>query len=241
MAQPSVSVVNWNIEWRLPTSRAAEVLRTRIFEHDPDVVCLTEAHVGMLSGGFTIEAEADWGYPIREGRRKVVLWSKAPWANVDVVGHADLPSGRYVRGTTDTPLGPLDLIGVCIPWSGAHVSSGRRNRKPWDDHIAYLAAMSEVVSAEPERLIVFGDYNQKVPRSTAPVRAFDALKDTILGRMELPTAGKIEPVGCALIDHIAHTRDLRSMEVRTLDNRQDIGPRLTDHVGVAARFEIAEI
>lgn len=195
----------------------------------------------MLSGGFTIEAEADWGYPIREGRRKVVLWSKAPWVNVDVVGHADLPCGRFVRGTTNTPVGPLDLIGVCIPWSGAHVTSGRRDRNLWDDHMAYLAALSEVVLKKSERLIVLGDYNQKVPRSTAPMRALEALKASILDKMELPTAGNIEPLGCALIDHIAHTRDLRSIEVRTLDNRQDIGPRLTDHVGVAARLEVAEV
>ena len=34
--------------------------------------------------------EADYGYPIIEGRRKVILWSKMPWTNVDSLGHVEI-------------------------------------------------------------------------------------------------------------------------------------------------------
>ena len=55
--QMSATVVTWNVEWATPRSwsRRDEILR-RIERHQPDVICLTEADVMLLSdkAGHTI-------------------------------------------------------------------------------------------------------------------------------------------------------------------------------------------
>lgn len=233
-----LSIVNWNVEWRPPRSRAAQILRDRIFECDPDVICLTESYRDFLpASGHLIEAGADYGYPIRDGRRKALLWSKMPWSDSDPVGHQNLPSGRFVRGQTETPIGVIDVIGVCIPWSAAHVASGRRDRTRWQDHLAYLNGLAHVVPQRPSRLIVVGDFNQKVPRTVAPVEAYRALDKAILSPLRLVSIGTVEPIACQLIDHIAVSADLAATAVRSLSN-MDANLRLTDHVGVTATLRI---
>lgn len=232
--QRVLTIVNWNVEWRLTHTLAARALRGRIFEQAPDIICLTESYRDFLPpAGHVIEADADYGYPIFEGRRKVLLWSKQPWSNIDSVGHPDLPSGRFVRGGTETPFGPIDVIGVCIPWAGAHVASGRRDRKRWDDHLSYLNALAKVVPPNPSRLLVVGDFNQKLPRTTAPIGAYRALDEAILSRLRPVTMGTVEPVACQLIDHIAVSPDMAAQSVVSLSN-MDGRVRLSDHVGVYA-------
>ena len=98
-----LSVATWNVEWAAPNSlRTAEILR-RIDRHAPEVVCLTETDVGLLSKkGHTICSQPDYGYTIKEERRKVLLWSREPWDQVDDVGSASMPLGRFVsRRHTD--------------------------------------------------------------------------------------------------------------------------------------------
>ena len=51
-----------------------------------------------------------------------------PWAAVDIGISSALPAGRLVAGTTLTALGPLTVVGVCIPWRDAHMPSGRKDR-----------------------------------------------------------------------------------------------------------------
>lgn len=234
MTDGSLVIVNWNVEWRLPSSLAAATLRVRVFEQTPDIICLTESYRDFLPpSGHIIDADADYGYPIRKGRRKVLLWSKEPWSDIDAVGHPNLPSGRFVRGRTETPIGTIDVMGICIPWSGAHVSSGRRDRERWEDHLTYLKALAQIVPTAPSRLLVVGDFNQKVPRTIAPVATYRALDEAILSRLRLVTMGAVEPVACQLIDHIAVSPDLAARSVRTLSNI-DGELRLSDHVGVAA-------
>lgn len=236
MALPErmLRIVNWNVEWRRPQSSAAETLRARIFEQTPDIICLTESYRDFLpASGHRIEGESDYGYPIRDGRRKVLLWSKQPWADVDAVGHPELPTGRFIRGTTGTPIGPIEVVGVCIPWSGAHVSSGRRDRKRWEDHLRYLDALARVLPVEQSRLVVAGDFNQRVPRTIAPVAAYRALDKAVLSRLRLVTMGTVEPACCQLIDHIAISPDLKARSVQSLSN-MDGERRLSDHLGVAA-------
>ena len=44
-----MSLVNWNVQWATPRSkRTPEILR-RIEEHTPDVICLTESNIELLS------------------------------------------------------------------------------------------------------------------------------------------------------------------------------------------------
>ncbi|HEY1051050.1 MAG TPA: hypothetical protein VGE39_14870, partial [Prosthecobacter sp.] len=112
------------------------------------VICVTEGYADIFpEGGHIITSDADHGYPITPGRHKVLLWSRNPWREVDALGSALLPPGRFVAGTTDTPRGPLRFIGVCIPWRDAHVRTGQRNRQPWEDHLTYLQHLRPLLQA----------------------------------------------------------------------------------------------
>ena len=115
----SLKLVNWNVEWATPrSSRRAEILR-RIQRHDPEVICLTETHTGLLSqDGHTICSQPDYGYPIKDGRRKVMLWSREPWEQVDDVGIDSMPPGRFVSGVTQTSVGEIMVLsGSVFPGS----------------------------------------------------------------------------------------------------------------------------
>jgi hypothetical protein len=58
-------------------------MRERIAAFDPEVVCLTEAYHDFLpESDYLISSEADYGYRMVPGRRKVLLWSKRPWNNL---------------------------------------------------------------------------------------------------------------------------------------------------------------
>ena len=111
----ALNVVNWNVEWATPKSRRKGEILSRIDHNKPEVICLTEAHTGLLSrSGYTICAGADYGYTITEDRRKVLLWSREPWAHVDELGADSMPPGRYISGVTQTSLGPLTVIGCAF-------------------------------------------------------------------------------------------------------------------------------
>ena len=56
-------------------------------------------------------SRADYGYSIREERRKVLLWSREPWEEIDDVGSELMPPGRFVSGVTQTSLGAVTVIG----------------------------------------------------------------------------------------------------------------------------------
>ena len=93
----SLRLVNWNVEWAKPESpRGAEVL-SRVHGHVPELVCLTETYDGLLShNGHTICSQPDYGYTLKEDRRKVMLWSMEPWDQIDDIGIDSMPPGRFV-------------------------------------------------------------------------------------------------------------------------------------------------
>jgi endonuclease/exonuclease/phosphatase family metal-dependent hydrolase len=200
---------------------------------------VTEGFAEILpSGGHVIRAEADYGYPIKEGRRKVLLWSRQPWTEVDPVGSSELPSGRFVSGVTDTPLGRLRFIGVCIPWSAAHVSSGRRDRQRWEDHLAFVAGLQSILAhfSDHGRMVVSGDFNQRMPRlgSTVPKRVREALEEAV-SELTVSTRGNPHK----LIDHIAHTPDLATESVLSWALTLGDRGRASDHCGVVADLRSA--
>ena len=202
---------------------------------DPDILCLTEAYAtSALRGGHLVEAEPDYGYPLIEGRRKVMLWSREPWDQDDTAGDSGLPPGRFVSGRTMTPLGPVTIVGVCIPWRDAHVSSGRRDRIPWQDHCAYLAGLATVLARLDGPVIVLGDFNQTIPRRTAPHAVYAALEQALGSRYGVATASLLAPLGRPSIDHIAYSGELRAVAVTGISNHDDAGVRLSDHLGVVS-------
>lgn len=134
-----------------------QILR-RIDSHAAEVACLTEAHEGLLSrDGYAICSRADSGYGIKEGRRKVMLWSMKPWTRIDDLGAASMPPGRFVPGVTETSLGELTVIGVCIPWFGSRTEARREAERKgrWEDHERYLAGLADMLGRRSaQRLVV---------------------------------------------------------------------------------------
>ncbi len=235
MSQPSLRIATWNIQWKTRDSRAGQLMRERLLELDPEILCITEGYCDFLDGeGHLIEAEPDYGYPLVTGRRKVMLWSRHPWSEVERTGHPEMPSGRFVSGATETSVGEVTVVGVCIPWRDAHVSSGRRDRRPWQDHVAYLSGLESYLKGARERTIVVGDYNQKIPRTHAPQQVHAALKRCLGEHLPVATAGPLSPYDRVVIDHIANTSDLRPSRIATLSNVGPEGEALSDHLGVTA-------
>ena len=233
----SLKLVNWNVEWATPrSSRRAEILR-RIQRHDPEVICLTETHTGLLSqGGHTICSQPDYGYPIKDGRRKVMLWSREPWEQVDDVGIDSMPPGRFVSGVTQTSVGEIMVLGICIPWFGSRTEARRTSerKKRWEDHEQYLSGLTEVLGRmSSKRLIVAGDFNQAIGSvSRAPKTLRSALQEALPTGMIILTSA-LAHQGRKCIDHIALSNDLGFSSLGVVSNIHE-GKKLSDHFGVAA-------
>ncbi len=232
-----LSIINWNVEWATPRSARTPEIRRRIGLHSPEIVCLTETHTDLLTqDGYTICSGADAGYRIREERRKVLLWSREPWRQVDDVGSDLLTPGRFVCGATQTSLGPVTVMGICIPWSGSRTEArrGAERRRRWEDHEQYISALSEVLRQAPtERLIIMGDFNQRIGQyGSTPLRVRSALLEAFPPRMTIVTAA-IGMKGRRTIDHIVLTEDLAAESLSTISNVH-CERKLSDHFGIAA-------
>ncbi len=236
----SVRVVNWNLEWATPTSARGKELLRRTRAEIPEVVCFTETTTDILAGdGHTIIAGPDYGYPGSSRRRKVLLWSRSPWTDVDELGAEDLPGGRFVAGTTQTSMGEVRAIGICIPWRDAHVRNGRRDRKPWEDHERFLVGLKSVLETNTTwPLVVLGDFNQRIPRRRAPEPVYERLMDSF-STVAIATAGHPAFGDTPTIDHVATSPGLSLDEVRVLSREHESRP-LSDHFGVFVTLQRAK-
>ena len=232
-----VRVVNWNVQWAaLRSVRTPEILR-RIDALAPEIVCLTETHDQLLSrDGYSISAQADYGYGDKGARRKVVLWSRQPWRDVDDLGHESLTPGRFISGITQTSIGDVTVMGICIPWFGSRTEArrGAERRERWEDHQQYLGALTDLLARQPVRpTIIMGDFNQVIGQGArAPVHLREALKDAFSTNLEIVTAG-VSFEGRRNIDHIALSGDLACESVEPISNIHD-GKKLSDHYGIVA-------
>ncbi len=190
----------------------------------------------MLPKGYSIESDADNGYPNNGERRKVILWSKQPWTNIDTIGDNEMPSGRFVSGVTSG----VRFVGVCIPWRDAHVKTGRRDRICWEDHLAYCRGLERVLarySTDRTPVCVVGDFNQRIPRVGQPINVAQALADAIPADFMIATEGLKDAEGADLIDHFVVSPDLSTSITQIVPRFSLDGTRLSDHVGVAASLE----
>lgn len=231
-----LKLVNWNVQWATPRSRRTAEILARVDRHAPEVACLTETHEGLLSqrDGHAICSQPDYGHAIRKGRRKVLLWSREPWEQVDDLGVESMPPGRFVSGVTHTSLGKVTVMGVCIPWSGSRVRGAAVKRGMWEDHEQYLSCLAGLLERAPaERLIVMGDFNQRVRQGNGtPRRLRSALQCAMPPRMTIATSA-LGFQGSRTIDHIALSPDLAAESLAVIGNvHGDI--RLSDHFGVVA-------
>ena len=208
-----------------------------MLSHRPDVACVTEGQTNWLANMHACFSTADHGYArVNPNERKVILFSRNPWTDVDTIGHPDLPPGRFVAATTETPIGPFRFVGVCIPWRAAHVSTGNRNRTPWQDHKTYLSALRTIIAQLPDNAIVLGDYNQRLPRQGQPSAVAELLIDTLGSRLAVMTSGVIEEVADYAIDHLACTAHLSVSSLTALPKVQN-DLKLSDHFGLIVNLQ----
>jgi len=227
-------ISTWNVQWATPRSARGKRVAEIVAALDADVIVLTEGCAAVLpADGHIIDAGSDWGYRVDDPtRRKVLMWSKQPWVDVDSIGDQALPSGRFVAGTTRTPLGEVRVVGVCVPWRGAHVTHGRRDRRPWEDHLLFLQAIGPLLENSQGRTVVAGDFNQRIPRTSQPSAVAQSLMETLVG-FEVPTAAVIDP---QLIDHIAHSSDFIAVGQPMLISNVVDGFELSDHTGASVQL-----
>ena len=234
-------VATWNVEWATPRSRRTPEILHRLAQTGAEVVCLTETHCDFLAGqGYSISAGADYGYPITEGRRKVLLWSREPWEDVDDVGSDRLPPGRYVSGVTLTSMGVVRVVGICIPWSGCRTEArrGSERKRRWEDHEEYLACLPGVLEGlNGGNVVVLGDFNQIIGTGCrAPVRLRSALQEAFPAGMSIVTPD-VEFQGRRSIDHIAVSDDMAVEAMGVISNMHE-DRKLSDHFGVFADLAV---
>ena len=172
------------------------------------MISLTEGYESLLpQDGHIISSNEDYGYKTKNGRRKVILWSKDRWTDIDQIGSKEIPTGRFISGVTNG----IKIIGLCIPWRFAHVSTGRKDRKPWEDHLSFIKNLS----FSNEKTIILGDFNQNIPKKNQPEIVFSSFKNKIDGFNLLTT-------NMGLM-HIVSSKDLKAESVKRIstDNNSD--------------------
>ena len=238
----TLAIATWNTEWREPGSRDGNLIRYRLKALAPDIICLTEAHVGLLHdwGGYIAEGGTDWGGPTFGTRRKALLWSRSPWTDIDIIGCPNLPPGMFVKGMTSTDLGPVSVVGLVIPYHMANVRAGRRDREMWEDHGRYLDALPGIIDALPPHSIVLGDFNQRIPSMWVPLR-YQTMLAKAFAPMQIGTTELIGSDGKRSLDHIALGSGLIASGAAVISNLDDGGRQISDHCGVVAQVRAAEI
>ena len=227
------------MEWATPRSRRTPEILRRLADLGAEIICLTETDKALLATeGHSITAGPDYGYGLQDTRRKALLWSKSPWEDVDDVGHDAMPPGRFISGVTQTSLGEVTVIGICIPWSGCRTEArrGPDRKRRWEDHRQYLECLTRVLDQQPtRRLVVMGDFNQIIGTgSRAPRVLQSALREAFPPGMAIVTSD-LALSQRKSIDHIAMSEDLATKRVGVISNIHE-GGTLSDHFGVYAHL-----
>lgn len=236
-----MKIVAWNVERKRPSSPTGSAGVRRIASESPDVVVLTEARLGHLAdlGGHEAASQQPVGDRFAADERKIVIWSREPWRDVDSIGDADLPHGRFVAGTTSTPLGDVRVIGVCIPWHMCDVNVGSRDRSPWEQHLRWLELFEPLI-ADPELpVVIAGDFNQRVPGRKGGRRDIAELLARVFTSYPIVTAGVPDGLNRQGIDHIAVDQRLEAALVRGWAH-DDGGTRMSDHDAVVAELRLRD-
>jgi hypothetical protein len=229
-------LATWNLAWASPRSAKGARIRSKLAAVAADVWVITEGRLALVpDGGHLIDAGDDWGYGDRGDCRKVVAWSSNPWYETRRVDQG-AARGRLVAGVTDSVTGPVRLIAVCIPWRGAHVSTGRRDAVPWAEHREFCeqlrAFRAELDPAVPT--IIAGDFNQRIPRTLQPAVVAKELDEALEG-IRVWTSG--QTTEGQLIDHIAGDA-ARLVAARVSAWPASTGQdRLSDHSGVLCEIK----
>lgn len=228
-----IKTIVWNVAWNKSRWQ-------RDFVHDlfraesPGLVCLTEA-AGMVVPRYpnTLASARDCGYPNPNGaKRKVWLFSDSPWEE-STIHRAELtalPPGRFVSAVTKG----IRMVGVCIPWRFAHVRNGHRNREPWQDHDAYVAALGSILARYRQELrpvCVLGDFNLALS-GTPPFGPREQRLRDAMGGLSFPTGGLRDADQEQLIDHVATSPGCEFTVEQTLSRQTSDGRKVSDHPAI---------
>lgn len=222
-------VVTWNVEWAPP--RHLPAITQVLASVAPDILVVTEGRQAVMPpGGHVTLAGPDWGYTAPVDRRKALLWSRYPLTDINHHEELGLPPGRLVTATCRTPSGPCWIAGVCIPWRDAHVRTGRRDAGPWQEHLAFLDGLPQVLAGAPTGLpvVVTGDFNQRVPRQRTPAPVYSALTTAMAG-LTITTQGTLAGLTGLGVDHVACSADLVPVRVGGVDRRLGQLKAVSDH------------
>ena len=245
-------ILNWNTQWLSPRSRGDrfQAARELIADHDADVICLTEARPEtMPSGGQVITSELSGAGSIENrGGRKVVMWSRHGWRNVDTLGSPRLPEGRFVGADTVIGGRAWTVIGMCIPYHGYRVGEkwGEGRLKAWEGACRYLDALREDVLPQlkdRERVVLLGDYNLQIPPKNYPYPGseVDQKRQATFARWNIATAGEFKDAALdkRFIDHVALSGDISPLSIQFFSRFHEDGNCLSDHNGVVIDVEFA--
>ncbi len=227
-----MKILIWNTEWATPNSKRERMINEIVSSCNADIDCITEGYLESWKDyEYIISSNEDYGYKIHQGRRKVILISKTPWNNISDASATNIPEGRYVAGITND----IAVVGVCIPWKQAHVSTGRKNRKNWEDHLSYLEGLGDILPNLEQKTLVMGDFNQRIPRGYSRKDAYDLMLKTF-NDFSFATKDNIQPIGKQSIDHLC-TKNMGKIHfVESIDNIHN-NVKLSDHFGLIIEID----
>ncbi|MDE2776124.1 MAG: endonuclease/exonuclease/phosphatase family protein [Chloroflexota bacterium] len=240
-------ILNWNTEFVSPRAKSDkfERIRATIAAYDADIICLTEAYPEALpDGGYLIKSNESGRVRAEAGgARKVILWSRNDWSDVDVIGSPEMPVGRFVSAKTKGAQGiEWTFVGMCVPYFGYRVNKktwGDEAMRPWQGAEIYLDCLASVVLPQNrfgKRAILLGDYNMHIPpgNSSRQTKAVSQKCAAAFAGWEMPTAGEINDPALdkRFIDHVALTNDIELRSIRFISRFARDGTRLSDHNGV---------
>ena len=245
-----MKILNWNTEWLGPGSRTGRFKKARelIAKFDADVICLTEARAQtMPADGHTIMSELSGaGTKENRGARKVVLWSRFGWKNIDTIGTDKLPEGRFVCATTECNGSEYNFVGMCIPYKGYRTKESWAEKRMayWHGACEYLDALRGDVLSQSRyktRAVLLGDFNLQIPPYGYPGKNSESNKrrEATFDGWSIPTAGEwdVPALDKPFIDHVALTHDIRVTSLQFFSRFADDGTRLSDHNGVYVEIE----
>lgn len=100
---PLLRIGTWNTEFAEPGRVRGERVRPILAAPDCDILCVTEGYAEIFpDGGNIVTGGDDPEYPIVEGQKKVLLWSKEPWKSVEF-GPEEMLTQRICPLSTPRP------------------------------------------------------------------------------------------------------------------------------------------
>ena len=231
----SATILTWNLERKKVSSPYGKMAIDHLFEQSPDVMAVSETRTDFpTNNGFTVFAQHPNGHHAAN-ERKILIWSKNPWSEVDNLGDKALPIGRFISGVTKTPIGEVRVVGVCIPYHMADVVYGTKDKKPWEQHITFLKILPSILQSYTRPILIAGDFNQRIPRAKYGNRIAALEMQKAFNDYNIITKGIINNLSRAGIDHIAIDEKLKAEKILGWPNIIN-DKRLSDHDGAGCEL-----